>query len=135
MDHAIETPKERKNNGKDVKGSIEVKCLMLESSFQLSIKDDGVGIDKDFIGEKAIANKIITKEEYEKMLESEKVELIFKEGFSSKDEASKVSGRGLGMEIIKKNIESLGGQIKINTKKGHGTEFLLTFPFENESPG
>ncbi len=135
IDHAIETPKERKNTGKNVKGSIEVKCLMLESSFQLSIKDDGVGIDKDFIGEKAIANKIITKEEYEKMLESEKVELIFKEGFSSKDEASKVSGRGLGMEIIKKNIESLGGQIKINTKKGHGTEFLLTFPFENESPG
>ena len=135
IDHAIEAPKERTNSGKDVKGSIEVKCLMLESSFQLSIKDDGVGIDKDFIGEKAIANKIITKEEYEKMLESEKVELIFKEGFSSKDEASKVSGRGLGMEIIKKNIESLGGQIKINTKKGHGTEFLLTFPFENEDLG
>ena len=61
-------------------------------------------------------------------------EIIFKEGFSSKDEANIVSGRGLGMEIIKKNIESLGGQIKINTKKGHGTEFLLTFPFENESP-
>ena len=102
---------------------------MLDSSFQLSFKDDGTGIDKDKIGEKAIANNIVTKEDFEKMLESEKVELIFKEGFSSKEEASKISGRGLGMDIIKKNIESLGGQIKINTKKGQGTEFILGFPF------
>tara|TARA_Y100001954_G_scaffold42968_2_gene44114 strand:- start:6863 stop:9481 length:2619 start_codon:yes stop_codon:yes gene_type:complete len=129
IDHAIESPIERKSLGKDKKGNIEIKCLMLDSSFQLSVKDDGTGIDNDKIGEKAIANNIVTKEGFEKMLESEKVELIFKEGFSSKEEASKISGRGLGMDIIKKNIESLGGQIKINTKKGQGTEFILGFPF------
>ncbi|MBG09444.1 MAG: hypothetical protein CME68_11850 [Halobacteriovoraceae bacterium] len=131
IDHAIESPKERKNSGKDQKGSIEIKCLMLESSFQLSIKDDGMGIDSDIIGEKAIESKIISQEDYKKMLESEKIELIFKEGFSSKDEANKVSGRGLGMDIIKKNIESLNGQITLNTKKGQGTEVVLTFPFES----
>ena len=132
IDHGIELPKERNEAGKEKKGSIDIKCVMLESSFQLSIKDDGAGIDHDLLIEKAIANKIIGKEDYDKMLDSEKIELIFKEGFTSKDEANKISGRGLGMDIIKKNIESLGGKIKINTKKSQGTEFILTLPFKSE---
>ena len=103
---------------------------MLDSSFQLSIKDDGKGIDDHLIGEKAIEDKIISRDQFEKMMEHERVNLIFKEGFSSKKEANTISGRGLGMDIIRHNIINLGGQMKIITEKGSGTEFLITFPLD-----
>ena len=112
------------------KGVIEIKCIMLDSSFQISIKDDGQGIDDKLIGEKAIEEKIITRKEFEKMMPHERINLIFKEGFSSRQEANTISGRGLGMDIISHNTSNLGGKIKIITEKGKGTEFLMTFPFD-----
>ena len=82
---------------------------------------------------KQIQDKIIdSKKEFEEMLEHEKINLIFKEGLSSKAEANDISGRGLGMDIIYQNITSLGGQIKVTSQKGIGTEFLLTFPLDSE---
>ena len=131
IDHGIELPKTRKKVGKSQKGFIEIKCLMLDSSFQLSIKDDGKGIDGHLLGEKAIKENIISRDQFESMMDNERINLIFAEGFSSKVEANTVSGRGLGMDIIHQNIKSLGGQIKIITKEGNGTEFVLTFPLNS----
>jgi two-component system chemotaxis sensor kinase CheA len=128
IDHGIELPKVRAKNGKSKKGTIEVTCLMLDSTFQIKIKDDGRGIDEELIAKRAIKKNLISKEDYNRLLDHEKIYLIFLKGLSSKDEATSISGRGIGMDIVKVNIESLGGKVKVETEKSKGTEFTILIP-------
>jgi chemotaxis protein histidine kinase CheA len=127
IDHGIENPDDRKKNGKRPAGNITIQCNELGNDrIEISIKDDGNGINVDRVAEKAIENGIITPDKKDSMDPSEIIDLIFLPNFSQKSEVDELSGRGVGMDIVKKNIESLGGEVKIITTVGKGTEFILT---------
>tara|TARA_B100000287_G_C20164663_1_gene595685 strand:- start:134 stop:598 length:465 start_codon:yes stop_codon:yes gene_type:complete len=128
LDHGIELPEERKKNGKDSIGKIILTCEELESGFiNLTIKDDGQGINPDIIGKKAVEKGIYSDEDLKKMDKGEIINTIFLPSFSQKDEADELSGRGIGMDVVRKNLEDLQGTVDINTEVGKGTEFILKF--------
>ena len=128
LDHGIETPEERKKCGKDSVGKITLSCEELESGYiNLTIKDDGKGINADVIGKKAVERGIYSDEDLKKMNRDEIINTIFLPSFSQKDEADELSGRGIGMDVVKKNLEDLQGSVEVNTVVGEGTEFILRF--------
>ena len=128
MDHGIETPENRKKCGKDAVGKITLSCEELESGYiNLTIKDDGQGINADIIGKKAVEKGIYSDEELKKMDKNEIINTIFLPSFSQKDEADELSGRGIGMDVVKRNLESLKGSVEVHTEVGKGTEFILKF--------
>ncbi len=128
IDHGIEPIEERRKNGKDEKGTIEINAYQKGNQIVIEVKDDGRGIDLNKVKEKAISKGIITIEESEKMSEAEIINLIFKPGFSTVDVATELSGRGVGMDVVKTNISKLNGYVEVNTKKGEGTSFKIIIP-------
>ena len=96
--------------------------------FKCTISDDGRGIDPFLIKERAQINNKYSREELLKMTEEELLQIIFEPGFSTKTEADHVSGRGVGMDVIKTGVLQLDGDIKINSKLGHGTTFEFKLP-------
>jgi chemotaxis protein histidine kinase CheA len=128
LDHGIEDPDQRKSNGKDPRGVININCKEIDAeNIEIRIKDDGKGINHEIIAKKAVEKNIYTPDEVKGMSEHDLVSLIFLPSFSQKDEVSELSGRGVGMDVVKKNIQKLGGDIDVATKVGEGTEFILKF--------
>ena len=128
LDHGIEDPSDRKKAGKKSEGSIFLSCEERENDFiNLVIKDDGKGINPDIISKKAVEKGIYTEDQISKLSEKEIIEIIFEPSFSQKESVDELSGRGIGMDVVRKNIESLHGTIEINSKVGEGTEFILNF--------
>ena len=126
IDHGIEVPSLRSLNGKDEMGVIEIECLKKsESILQIILKDDGGGIDINRICEKAIKNNVMTKDDLINMSDKDKMELIFLPNFSTKEEVSEISGRGVGMDVVKKNIEILGAELEVVSNKDKGTQFII----------
>ena len=126
IDHGIEAPSLRSINGKDEMGVIEIECLKKSKNLlQIRIKDDGGGIDINKICEKAIKNNVMTKDDLINMSDKDKMELIFLPNFSTKEEVSEISGRGVGMDVVKKNIETLGAELEVVSKKYEGTQFII----------
>tara|TARA_Y100001954_G_C15829771_1_gene614766 strand:+ start:6238 stop:10185 length:3948 start_codon:yes stop_codon:yes gene_type:complete len=126
IDHGIEVPSLRSLNGKDEMGVIEIECLKKsESILQIILKDDGGGIDINRICEKAIKNNVMTKDDLINMSDKDKLELIFLPNFSTKEEVSEISGRGVGMDVVKKNIEILGAELEVVSNKDKGTQFII----------
>ena len=125
VDHGIEAIEDRVSNNKNRKGTITIDCIKNGSGFYINIKDDGAGMCAKKIAEKAIEKKIIDKNEIQSMGEEEKLKLIFKSGFSTKENATELSGRGVGMDVVLTNVLKLGGDVKIRTEKGRGTEFSI----------
>ena len=95
---------------------------------QYTLSDDGKGIDYNKILEVSVGKKIITVDEAGSLSEDEAIQLIFKPGFSTKNQTSAISGRGVGMDDVLKNLNSIRGTIKIKTEIGKGTEFIISFP-------
>lgn len=131
LDHGIEELDERLLKNKDSIGTIECTCIEEEGSFLISILDDGAGINLTKIKEIALLNKIYTSKQIDELAESELFLLIFKDNFSTKDEVSELSGRGVGLAVIKKEIEKLNGNIEVESTKDLGTKFIFTIPKEN----
>lgn len=127
IDHGIETMDERKDKGKDKKGIITLEAKNSGSDVWIIIKDDGKGLDKDKILKKASQNDILQKpiEEY---TDKEAYALIFNSGLSTKDKVTDLSGRGVGMDIVKNNIDEVGGSIHVDSQKNKGTEIALKIP-------
>ena len=96
-----------------------------ESIFQIRLKDDGGGIDVNKICQKAIENNVMSKEDLINMSDKDKMELIFLPNFSTKEEVSEISGRGVGMDVVKKNIEILGAELEVVSNKNEGTQFII----------
>ena len=96
-----------------------------ESILQIILKDDGGGIDINRICEKAIKNNVMTKDDLINMSDKDKMELIFLPNFSTKEEVSEISGRGVGMDVVKKNIEILGAELEVVSNKDKGTQFII----------
>jgi len=128
VDHGIETPEERVKAGKSEVGRIVLSARREKNNIIIEIEDDGRGLDLEKIKKKAIEKGIITPAEAETMSEEEIKMLIFAPGFSTKDKVTEVSGRGVGMDVVKTRVEKLGGNVKIYSEKGKGTKVVITLP-------
>ena len=126
IDHGIESSSERAAAGKSEKGSIALKAYQKGNHVVIEVSDDGRGIDQDKVLKKAIAKKLVDKNV--ELTKEEILELIFLPGFSTQEEVSELSGRGVGMDVVKNNIAALSGMIEVNTEKGQGTRISLTLP-------
>ncbi|MBU1221446.1 chemotaxis protein CheW [Myxococcota bacterium] len=128
MDHGIEDPDYRETAGKVRKGTIILSAYYEGGMVNIDVEDDGRGIDRHRVAKKAIERGLITKEEAENGSDREIVNLLFAPGFSTAEQVSDVSGRGVGMDVVKTNIEKLGGNAEINTTFGKGTLMNLKLP-------
>ena len=128
MDHGLETPDERIAAGKPQAGTLVLSAVHEGNSIIISIKDDGRGIDTDRVGRKAVEKGLVTEEQLTAMSQREMFDLIFLPGFSTKEKASDLSGRGVGMDVVKTNIKKLNGLIEIKSERGQGSEFILRLP-------
>jgi len=126
VDHGLESTEERLAAGKLKEGIIKIKAYHEGNSLAIEVSDDGKGINAAIIRKKAIEKKIIS--ENENLSEKELVNLIFHAGFSTKDEVSEVSGRGVGMDVVKNNIQKVSGNVDIQTVVGKGSVFKITLP-------
>lgn len=126
--HGLEKEEDRKNSGKPLIGNILVKAYHKGGHVNIEIIDDGRGIDCNKIKSIAIKKKLVDESEIENMDESQILEMIFEPGFSTSNEITNISGRGVGMDVVKTNIEKLGGSIDISTKLNKGTNITLILP-------
>ena len=128
MDHGLETPDERSAAGKSRVGTLILAAVHEGNQIIISIKDDGRGIDTDRVGRKAVEKGLVTEDQLAAMSQRELFDLIFLPGFSTKEKATDLSGRGVGMDVVKTNIKKLNGLIEIKSEKGLGSEFILRLP-------
>jgi two-component system chemotaxis sensor kinase CheA len=126
IDHGIEFPEERKKKGKKESGTITLKAYQKGNHVVVELKDDGSGIDTDRVLKKAIEKGLI--DEDVELKEKEIIDFIFTPGFSTKDVVSEVSGRGVGMDVVKNKLSALGGFAEVETSRNAGTTFMLTLP-------
>lgn len=127
-DHGVETPAVRVAAGKSEKGTVNLKAYNEGNQIVIEIKDDGAGMDPDFLKMKALEKNVITDREADNMSDKEAYGLIFRPGFSTAVKVTGVSGRGVGMDVVKTNIEKLNGIIDIDSELGKGSTFKLKIP-------
>jgi two-component system chemotaxis sensor kinase CheA len=125
-DHGIESPAERASKGKLEEGTITLKARHQGGNIVIEIEDDGGGLSTKKIYEKAIRENVI--KESEELSDQEIQRLVFAPGFSTATEVTSISGRGVGMDVVVKNIRSLGGSVDVESEEGIGTKFLLKLP-------
>ncbi|EOH1933549.1 TPA: response regulator [Campylobacter coli] len=127
-DHGVEDPATRAANGKPEKGIVQLKAYNEGNHIVVEITDDGKGLDPNGLKAKAIEKNLITEREADQMTDKEAFALIFKPGFSTAAKVTNVSGRGVGMDVVKTNIEKLNGVIEIDSELGKGSSFKLKIP-------
>ncbi|AWB25402.1 hybrid sensor histidine kinase/response regulator [Methylobacterium currus] len=127
-DHGIESGAERKSAGKPEKGTIRLNAFHEGGTITIEIADDGKGLDLQAIRRKAVERGVATEAEVERMTDAQVAKFIFHAGFSTAKAVTSVSGRGVGMDVVKTNIELIGGTIDIQTQLGRGTTFTIKIP-------
>lgn len=128
VDHGIENPIDRIDKGKNEVGSINIKAYHEGGQVTIEIQDDGNGIHADVIRQKAIEKGVITEERAAVISDGEVLNLIFAPGFSTAEQVTSISGRGVGMDVVKSNIEKIRGTVDISSIPGEGTSFKLKIP-------
>jgi len=128
IDHGIATPAERVSRGKPEVGTIRLKAFYVGQNVGIQIKDDGNGIDPEVLKEKAIEKGLIESDAAQRMDRRELLDLIFLPGFSTAKIVSEVSGRGVGMDVVKTSIVKIGGSVELDSEIASGTSVLLTIP-------
>mgnify|MGYP005840408423 CR=1 FL=1 len=128
VDHGIETAEERRARGKPPQGTIRLSAFHQENHIVLTVEDDGRGIDPNRIRVSAAEKGLLTAEAAERLNDREALELIFAPGFSTVDRVSEMSGRGVGMDIVRTNIEHLNGSVSVETVVGQGSKFTIKLP-------
>lgn len=126
VDHGLESTQERLMSGKSEEGRVSIRAFHEGNNLVIEIRDDGKGINPKIIREKAIEKKVISANS--NLSDDELVNLIFHPGFSTKDAVSEISGRGVGMDVVKTNIEKLSGEVKVVTEMGKGSVFKVVLP-------
>jgi two-component system chemotaxis sensor kinase CheA len=126
VDHGLESTEGRAAAGKDEKGNILIDAFHEGNNLVIEVRDDGGGIDPNIIRQKAIEKGVI--KDGSNISDLDVIQLIFHPGFSTKDEVSEVSGRGVGMDVVKTNIEKLSGDVRVTTKMGEGSVFKIVLP-------
>ncbi len=128
LDHGIESPAVRKKAGKPPQATLRLSAAHRGNNVCIEIGDDGKGLDAEKIAAKAVEKGLLTAEQASRLSPTEKVELIFSPGFSTVDQVTALSGRGVGMDVVKYMIEGVGGSIEIQTVVGKGSTFVLNIP-------
>ena len=128
LDHGVEAPDERIAQGKDARGVIRLKAQQLGNQVQIEVGDDGAGMDETRIRQVAIERGVVTREATEELERRDLLNLVFLPGFSTRQDVSELSGRGVGLDVVKTNLSRLSGLIDIDSRRGEGTRFLLTLP-------
>jgi two-component system, chemotaxis family, sensor kinase CheA len=127
-DHGIEHANERRNAGKNPVGHIKVSARQSGNQIIVEVSDDGRGIDLEKLRNKSIAAKLITQENWEKLSEKAQLEMIFRPGVSTANEISSISGRGVGMDVVHSNLQTIGGSIELDNNAGHGLKMIMRLP-------
>lgn len=127
-DHGLESNEERVRLGKPEVGSIFLDAYQDGNNVTIEVRDDGAGIDTEKVKRKALEKGTITEQQAETMTEKDFIDLLFRPSFSTADKISDVSGRGVGLDVVKTKIESLGGSIEAKTVKGEGSTFTIQLP-------
>ena len=126
VDHGVESPEKRVAAGKNPEGTVRLTAKHRSGRILIELADDGAGINREKVRQKAIANELISADAN---LSDEEIDnLIFLPGFSTADKISDISGRGVGMDVVKRSIQALGGRINISSKPGHGSVFTMSLP-------
>jgi two-component system chemotaxis sensor kinase CheA len=128
VDHGLETKQERRNIGKAERGTVELSAHQIGDHIVIEISDDGRGMRPDIIRQKAIEKGLITTEEASLLDQRQCLQLIFLPGFSTKTEITDVSGRGVGMDVVKTNIQKLKGRIDLHSEPGSGSKITISLP-------
>jgi len=127
-DHGIETPGTRKAAGKPVQGTISLRGYHEGGQVNIEIQDDGAGIVPQRLKEKALQKGLLRPEQADRLSERELLNLVFLPGFSTAEKVTNISGRGVGMDVVKTNIEKIGGMVDLSSQPGQGTTFKLKIP-------
>lgn len=128
LDHGIESPAERLAKGKPEEGTVTLRAYHSGNHVFIELEDDGAGIDKDRVLQKALERGVVTEEMAATLTDRQIAELILSSGFSTAEKITDVSGRGVGLDVVKSTIESLGGYITIDSKEGQGSLFQVQLP-------
>ncbi|MFU8805079.1 MAG: response regulator [Bradymonadaceae bacterium] len=128
VDHGIEPPKERAELGKEPEGEIRLTAEYVGDSIRVVLSDDGRGIDPEAVLKRAVERGLVTSQQAGTMSDHDAVALIFEPGFTTKKQVDDLSGRGIGMDIVRRHITRLGGFIEIESEVGLGTSFMLHLP-------
>jgi len=128
IDHGIESTEEREAKGKPKKGRIIISAYQKGTMIVIEVSDDGKGVDVESVKKKALSKGLITEEEAERMSDDAAINLIFLPGFSTKETSTELSGRGVGMDVVKTNVAKLNGYVEIITQKDIGSTFRISLP-------
>lgn len=128
IDHGIEPPEERERLGKPRTGTIKLKASYVESHIVITLEDDGRGIDASKIRQKIVDKGLVTPDQAERLSDREVLDYIFTPGFSTAENINDISGRGVGMDIVKNHIEQINGTVEFSTVPGRGTTFTIKLP-------
>lgn len=128
VDHGIEMPQDRLAKGKPAEGHVTLRAFHEGGHVNIEIQDDGAGMDGEKLKRKALEKGLITQAQADRMGERDALQMIFMPGFSTAEKVSNISGRGVGMDVVKTNIESIGGSVDITTVLGEGTTFKIKIP-------
>jgi two-component system chemotaxis sensor kinase CheA len=126
IDHGIESPAKRISLGKEEKGTIRISSYQKGNHVVIEVEDDGHGIDLDKIRTKALQKGLVT--DVTSISDRDTLDLIFMPGFSTNDNVNEISGRGVGMDVVRNNIAAVSGMVDIETTKGKGSRFIITLP-------
>ncbi len=128
VDHGIETPQERLAKGKDASGQLELRAIHEAGGVSIEVTEDGRGIDPDALKRKAVEKGLLTPEAAAGMSEEAAFQLVFLPGLTTAAKVTDVSGRGVGMDVVRSNVRNLHGTIEIRSKQGQGTTFRIKLP-------
>ncbi len=128
VDHGIETTEDRALTDKPAAGTVKLSASYEGNNICIQINDDGKGLDSNKLSEKALEKGILTQEKLDQMTEKEKFQIIFMPGFSTAAQITGISGRGVGMDVVRRTIEELNGTVEIDTELGRGTNFSIKIP-------
>ena len=127
-DHGLESAEVRKERGKPEVGSIFLDAYQDGNNVVIEVRDDGNGIDTEAVKRKALEKGVVTREQADSMSEKEAIELLFHAGFSTSEKVSDVSGRGVGLDVVKSKIEALSGDVEVKSKLGEGSTWIIRLP-------
>ncbi|GAB4272839.1 MAG: chemotaxis protein CheA [Deferrisomatales bacterium] len=128
LDHGLETPERRRARGKPPRGVIEIRAARARNQVEITVADDGVGIDVEAVRRRAVERGLFREEESRRLGSSEILACLFRPGFTTRDEVSRLSGRGVGLDVVKSRVDALGGTVDVVSTPGAGAEFRLRLP-------
>jgi two-component system, chemotaxis family, sensor kinase CheA len=128
VDHGVETPAEREAAGKPAEGLITIRASQDGGQVTIEMRDDGRGIDVEKVRAKGVERGLVTSAQAARLSPRDTIELIFQPGFSTADQVTNLSGRGVGMDVVRTNIERIGGTVDVVTQMGFGTTYTLKIP-------